>query len=92
MRVIVNDRVNIRSALEDRAMERSLDIYRVPIRQDRLAVQIVFFDVVQRDQFGAAAGGQEEPVGPFRVSHADMAIGIDDAFMRQDMVCRDQIL
>ena len=81
----------IRAMLEDRAVDRPFDIHRMTIGDDWFALEVVFADIVERHGFGAATRGKEEAVRPFGVTHADMTISIDDAFVRQDVVCSDEI-
>jgi len=91
VRVVVHHGPHVGTPAIDRAMDRALGVLRAAAQIDGIAVEIVFDDVVQRHQFRAARAGQEEPVGPFRMAHADMAVGVHHALMGKNAVRGHQI-
>src|SRR5579864_5170556 len=91
VRMIVNHRMHVGPRLIDSAMDRALDIDRSAALVDRIAIEIEFDEVVDRHELGATRSREEEPVGPIRMSDADMAVSVDDVFMRQNPVGDDEV-
>ncbi len=75
----------------DRTVNRALGVLSAPALVDWVAIEIIFNDVVESYQFRTARSRQEEPVGPLRMTHADVAVGIDHAFTCKNAVGDDEV-
>jgi hypothetical protein len=53
-------------------MNRPLEEHRPAALVDRIAVEIVFHDVVERDELRATRARQEKAVGPVGMAHTDV--------------------
>jgi predicted DNA-binding transcriptional regulator YafY len=76
-------------------MDEAFDIRRETFRLfrlDRIAGERVGEDVLGLDQLGRARPRQQIDNVVLGMAHADMAEGIDDAFIGQDAVGGDQLV
>ena len=80
------NRRDVAARLIDAAMDHPLGIKPHPGALHRLGIELVFEDVVGLDQKRRARARQEIAVRIGRMAHADMAEGIDHAFIGQDAV------
>src|SRR5438876_914097 len=74
-----------------RAMNKTFVIRCATVVADRLTVQGEFHNVGALDQFRTARPRQQVVLGIGGMAHADVAIGIDDAFVGQDAVGDDDL-
>src|SRR6266446_2364426 len=91
-RVIVHDRVHVRSRLEDGAVDEALEIGRAPARIDSGAVEGELHDVVRLDALRRPRPRQEEMLRIVGVAGADMPERVDDAFVGEDAVGGDDFI
>ena len=80
-RMAVHDRLDLGMGLVDLAVDKSFEIERAAVRLDRIAVAVEFHEVGGGNQAGRHAARQEEMLGVFVVTHADMAEAVDDALV-----------
>ena len=83
--------VHVRPRLKDLAVDHALRIRPFLRRYDRIGVEIVFEDVVRLDQSRRARARKELSIRIVRVAQADMAEGIEDAFVRHDAVSGGEV-
>ena len=81
---------HIRSAAVDLAVDESLQVNRRSARRDRSPVAIEHQDVLRGDKGWRHASGEQEPIGPGGIAHADMPEPIHHALIEQDVVGVDQ--
>ncbi len=81
----VDHRGDIGAGAVDLAMDEALQIDRAATRRQGIAVKVELQDVVRGDEGGRQIPGQEKPVGRLVVANADMAEGIDDTVVEEDV-------
>src|SRR5438105_13705586 len=91
-RVAVHDRLDLGMGLVDLAVNKSLKIDGPARRVDCIAVAVEFHDVGGGNQARRHAARQEEMLGVFVVTHADMAETVDDALIIKDAIGGDEVL
>src|ERR1700722_6613258 len=91
VRVVMHHGHDIGTLPVDRAMYWAFGVLSTPAKVDRIAVQIIFDDVVKCHELRTARCRQKEPVGALRMAHADMTVGIDYTFMRKNAVGYDEV-
>ena len=92
VRVVMHHGHHIGTLAVDRAMYWPFGILRTPAQVDRIAVQIVFDDVVECHRVpDCAMPDRKNRSAPLRMAHADMTVGIDYTFMRKDAVGDDEV-
>ena len=79
-------RVHVRPRLEDLAVDHALRIGPRHRRHDRIGVEIVFEDVVGLHQRRRARAREKIALRIVRIAHADVAEGIENAFVGDDAV------
>ena len=84
--VIVHDRYDVGTRLIDRSVDRPLEIHGPPTLVDRVALKIVFHDVVELDELGAARTGQKEAIRPIGTADAHVPKRVRHAFACEDVV------
>src|SRR5262249_35354790 len=90
-RVTVDDGVDIRPHLVDLAVDEALLVGAAPLRIDRLAVEVVFHDVVRGHRRGRDRARHQIAIGIARIADADVAEAIENLFVRQDAVGENEI-
>jgi hypothetical protein len=85
-RVVVTHGVHVRPRLENLAMDHTLRIGPFLRRHDRVRVEIVFEDVGGLHQRRGARAREEVALRVSRMAHADVAEGIQEAFVGDDPV------
>jgi hypothetical protein len=88
----VHHRDDIRADFIDFAVDEPLQVRRPPVGVHRVAVEVVFDDVVGGHQGRRHAARQQIAVGVLGMTHADMAEPVDDVLIVQDAVARHEIV
>jgi hypothetical protein len=88
----VHHAVDVGSRFVEAAMDEALEIGWTTIVAHDFAIERELHDVALLDELGAARARQEKALGIGRVAHADMAIGVDHALMRQNAVGDDEVV
>src|SRR5947207_6336322 len=89
--MIVNDRVHVRTRFEDLAVNEALAHRFSSPRIDRIAVEIVLHDVLRHHQFRRNRARQKVAHGIEVRAHAYVPVGVDDAVLRENSVCGDEV-
>ena len=84
--MVVAHRHHLRPGLINLAMDNPLGILRRVAGADPLGVEVVFDEILRRHQFGRARPRQEIAARIIRMAHADMAEGVDHAFMGDNLI------
>ena len=87
----VHDGIDIGTGLVDLAVDEALNIHESPGLIDRIGIEVVFHDVRRGDDRGRLGARQEISIGRMGMTHAYMAIAVEDALVGQDAVGRDQV-
>src|SRR5262249_20957516 len=87
----VDDRYHFWPRLEDFAMYEALAHGFAPARVHRVAVEIVFDDVLLGDVFRRDVPGEEIAVGIALGAHAHVTVRIDDIVLREYAVGRNEV-
>ena len=82
----VHHRLHVGPRLVDAAVDEALVIERPAVVLRRRAVEVELHDVGLADHLGRERAGEEEAARVARMAHADVAVGIDDVFVREDAV------
>ncbi len=91
-RMAVHDRLDLGMGLVDLAVDKSFEVDSAARLVDRIAVAVEFHDVGGGNQAGSHAARQQEMLGDFVVTHADMAEAVDDALIIEDAIGGDEVL
>ena len=86
----MNDGHHIVPGLIYAPVDRPLGIHGAALLVHGVSLQGVFHEVVPFHQVRGSGLGKDVPIGPFRVTDTDVAIGVNHALPRQDSVGRDQ--
>ena len=88
----MDDGVHVRPRAVDLAVDETLEVVReIRGRADRLAAEIVFDDIGGGDEGGGEVARHQITAGIGGVAKADMAIGVEHAFVHQNAVRRDEV-
>src|SRR6266852_7508519 len=90
-RMIVHDRVYVRTRLEDLAVNEALAHRLSSPRIDRAAVQIVLHDVLGHHQFRRERARQKIALGVAFRAHAYVSVSVDDAVLGENSIGRDEV-
>jgi hypothetical protein len=87
----VNDGVNIGPGAEHFTVDESFEIYAAPRTVDRVTIEREFNYVCGPDLSRRHISGKEEAVRPLIVTDADVAEGVDNALIKQDMIGHNKV-
>ncbi len=89
--MIVNDGHHVGPRLVDLAVDESLPVAGSRVA-DGLAVEIVFDDVGRRHQARREGARKKIMIGIRGIAQADVAVAVQDAFRRQDVIGGHQVV
>lgn len=88
----VNHRHDIGAGAVNFAMDEALQIDFAAARGQWVSVKIEFKNIIRGDKGGRQVSGQEKAINRLVVADADMAEGVDDTVIEENMVGQNQIL
>ena len=88
----VHDGHDIGAGREDRGVDEPLEIELMAVIAHGIAVEIELDNIVGTDQFRRERARDQKAVRVVGMTDADMAVGVDDIFARQNAIGDDEIL
>jgi len=91
-RMTVHHRIDFRPAAIDLAVNEPLQVQALTRGHNRATLEVEQQDVLLGDLRGSDVARQKELLRILGIAHADVAKGIDDVLVEEDVVGRDQVL
>src|SRR5215831_21221414 len=91
-RIDVDNGIDIRAYFVNFAMNVPLNVHELALLIDRVGIEVVFHDVLGRDDRRGFGARQKIAIRSTAVAHAYMAVAIEDALVGENAVGGDEIV